>query len=142
MSGVIGMADRLLDTSLDREQREFVEVIRKSGDLLLTIINDILDFSKIDAGKLTFETLDFELGEVVEGTLELLAEKARSKGLELLGLVHHTVFTNLRGDAGRLRQILTNILSNAIKFTKQGDVVLRVSQQSRDDKLGVCCDSR
>jgi CheY-like chemotaxis protein len=130
MNGVIGMAGMLLDTSLNRKQREFVEVIRKSGDLMLTIIRDILDFSKIDAGKLTYETLDFELGEVVESTLDLLAEKAESKGLELLGLLDYAVFTDLRGDAGRLRQVLTNILNNAIKFTKHGEVILRISQQS------------
>ena len=130
MSGVIGMAELLLDTSLDREQREFVEAIRQSGDLLLTITSDILDFSKIDAGKLTFETLEFDLGEVVESTLGVLAEKAQSKGLELLGLLDHTVFTDLRGDPMRLRQVLANILDNAIKFTKQGDVVLRVTQQA------------
>ena len=130
VSGVIGMADLLLDTALNREQSEYVEAIRQSGDQLLMIINDILDFSTIDAGKLAFETLDFELGGLVESTLELMAEKAKSKGLELLGLQHHTVFPNLRGDAKRLRQILTNVLDNAIKFTKQGDVILRVSQQA------------
>jgi two-component system sensor histidine kinase/response regulator len=130
VSGVIGMADLLLDTALNREQSEYVEAIRQSGDQLLMIINDILDFSTIDAGKLAFETLDFELGDLVESTLELMAEKAKSKGLELLGLQHHTVFANLRGDAKRLRQILTNVLDNGIKFTKQGDVILRVSQQA------------
>ncbi|HEY0791308.1 MAG TPA: response regulator [Chthoniobacterales bacterium] len=128
MNAVVGMTSLLLDTPLDRVQRDYVETVRHSGDLLLTIINDILDFSTIDAGHLTLETLDFDLRDVLEDTLEMLAEKAQLKGLELLGLMPFGTCSSLRGDAGRLGQVLTNLLNNAIKFTEHGEVALRVRQ--------------
>ena len=135
MNAVIGMTELLLDTSLDDQQRDLVEVVRGSGKLLLTLLDDILDFSRVEAGKLSFEESDYDLREVVETTLELLAPRADAKGLDLVGVFPTGIFTHLRGDAGRLRQVLMNLVTNAIKFTESGEVVVevRVMSESNDE---------
>ena len=134
MNGIIGMTGLLLDTALTEEQREYGETVRRCGDHLLMLINDILDFSKIEAGKLSLERIGFDLRIAVEDALELLAERASSKGLNLACLFHADVPRGVVGDPGRLRQVLMNLVGNAIKFTDRGEVVLRVAVEEQSER--------
>ncbi|HVJ25607.1 MAG TPA: ATP-binding protein, partial [Burkholderiales bacterium] len=127
MNGVLGMTELLLETGLSSTQRKYAETVQRSGQNLLGIINDILDFSKIEAGKLELENVDMDLRRTLEDVVDLLAERAHSKGLELACSIPSGLGTQVRGDPLRLGQILTNLVGNAIKFTKQGAVVIRVA---------------
>ncbi|MEO5739617.1 MAG: response regulator, partial [Vicinamibacterales bacterium] len=130
MNGVIGMTDLVLDTELTLEQRENLGIVKSSADALLIVINDVLDFSKIEAGKLELDSIDFDCRDSVSDTARAVAFKAHQKGLELIVDIDADVPQTLRGDPGRLRQILVNLLGNAIKFTPQGEVVLRVTSEA------------
>ena len=136
INGVMGMTELLLGTEVTDEQREYLELTRKSSDALLEVINDVLDFSKIEAGKLDMEPTDFDLHDTLADAMELLALRAHEKGLELAYDLRSDVPTMLSGDPGRLRQVLINLVGNAIKFTERGEVVVRVEPRSKEADEG------
>jgi len=143
LNGVIGITELLMETPLNEEQQEYVSIVRSSGEVLLSVINDILDFSKIEAGKVHLESIDFELRDLVENVGEILAPKAHEKGLEYIALVPHDLPERVKGDPGRLRQILVNLVGNAIRFTDKGEIVVRVSQEpspSGDGRIALRCE--
>ena len=127
MNGILGMTALLAETELDEEQQEFLEIVQLSGENLLEVINDILDFSKLEAGEMQLEIIDFEIRKCGENVIKLLASVAQKKGIELIFWVDREVPQKLRGDPSRIRQILLNLVSNAIKFTESGEVILRIS---------------
>jgi two-component system sensor histidine kinase BarA len=132
MNGIIGMTDLILATTLSEEQMDYAGTIRTSAITLLRLINDILDFSKIEAGKLELERIPFDLQDLLDDLLAVLGVKAHQRGLELNSLVASETHTRLVGDPVRLRQILSNLTDNALKFTEQGAVSIRVREESRD----------
>jgi signal transduction histidine kinase len=129
MNAIIGMADLLSETALTPEQQEYVQIFQSAGENLLNIINDILDISKVEAGHLELEEIEFDLGEVIEKTCEIMALRAHERALELTCHVMPDVPNRLMGDAARLRQILVNLIGNAIKFTDKGEIFVEVKRQ-------------
>jgi PAS domain S-box-containing protein len=140
MNGILGMTDLALETELTGEQRDYIETVKLSADALLNVINDILDFSKIEADKIDLEAIDFSLHECIEGALKTLALRADEKGIELLCEISPEVAETVVGDPGRLRQILINLLGNALKFTMEGEVSLNVQAESiEEDAIAIHC---
>jgi signal transduction histidine kinase len=130
MNGIIGMARLLLNSELNPQQTKRVQTLADSAEALLTVLNDILDFSKIEAGKLELDAAEFDLRRIVEGVADLMAVKAQEKGLEFTCFIEPEVPTHLRGDPDRLRQVLVNLVGNAVKFTHQGGVDIRIRQNA------------
>ena len=139
MNGILGMAELLRATELTEKQQRFTEAVRHSGESLLAIINDILDFSKIEAGRLELEEISFDLHDTVADAIELLAEGAQRKGLEIASLIHREVPTLLKGDPVRLHQILMNLISNAVKFTEKGEVTVTVTLEEESEGDALLC---
>jgi signal transduction histidine kinase/CheY-like chemotaxis protein/ligand-binding sensor domain-containing protein len=137
MNGVLGMTGLLLTTGMTREQREYTELVKRSGDALLTIIDDILDFSKIEAGKLQLECVHFDIVTIVEDVLELLAGKAHAKGVAVLSSIDSDVPQMVQGDPARTQQIFTNLLGNAIKFTEKGEIIVKIKLVSNTQEEGL-----
>ena len=133
MNGILGMTGLALDTPLTSEQRSLLMTVKDSADTLLSIINDILDFSKIEAGRMELDTISFNIRERLEDAISTLGLRAHEKGLELAAYIEGNVPNNLIGDPGRLRQVIVNLVGNAIKFTHSGEVVLRVSAESKTE---------
>ena len=134
LNAIIGMSGLLAETELGDDQRELAQTVRTSADALLTIINDILDFSKIEAGKLLIEQVDFEIHNTIESVIDLFSETAQSKGIDIGVLFDHNIPDILRGDAGRIRQVLTNLVGNAVKFTSAGEVIVHTNEIRSDSK--------